>query len=107
LYGSAGQWIGIDCGLALEPTPSGDNRVSVPSLEALRRHDIQLSALLITHGHEDHIGAVEHLWRELNCPLYASHFTAQLIRSRLAPNPQLTVLHENRHLQTVALKHVQ
>lgn len=107
LYGSAGQWIGIDCGLALEPTPSGDNRVSVPSLEALRRHDIQLSALLITHGHEDHIGAVEHLWRELKCPLYASPFTAQLIRSRLAPNLEWPVLHEISPLQPVGLDHFQ
>jgi ribonuclease J len=55
LYGSAGQWIAIDCGFALDSTPSGVNRVSVPSLAALERYDIKLSALLITHGHEDHI----------------------------------------------------
>src|SRR5690606_28882758 len=83
LYGSGGQWIGIDCGLALESTASGDNRVSVPLISALAKHDIQLSALLITHGHEDHIGAIPHLWRELGCPLYAGPFTAQLIRSKL------------------------
>src|SRR5690554_6468929 len=107
LYGSAGQWIGIDCGLALEPTPSGDNRVSVPSLEALRKHDIQLSALLITHGHEDHIGAIPHLLRELGCPLYTSPFTAQLIRSKLTPNLEWPALHEIRPLQPIGLGNFQ
>lgn len=107
LYGSGGQWIGIDCGLALESTASGDNRVSVPSLEALRKHDIQLSALLITHGHEDHIGAIPHLWRELGCPLYTSPFTAQLIRSKLTPNLEWPALHEIRPLQPIGLGNFQ
>lgn len=107
LYGSGGQWIGIDCGLALEPTPSGDNRVSVPSLEGLRKYDIQLSALLITHGHEDHIGAIPYLWRELGCPLYASPFTAQLIRSKLAPELTWPQLLEIRPLQPVGLGNFQ
>lgn len=107
LYGSGGQWIGIDCGLALESTPSGDNRVSVPCIKALEKYDIRLSALLITHGHEDHIGAIPHLWRELGCPLYTSPFTAQLIRARLAPNLDWPTLHEVRPLQPIGLDHFQ
>ena len=107
LYGSGGQWIGIDCGLALEPTASGEPRVSIPDVQALRKYDIQLSALLITHGHEDHIGAIPYLWRELNCPLYASPFTAQLIRSKLAANLQWPTLHEIRPLQPVGLGNFQ
>ncbi|PRB82851.1 ribonuclease J [Pseudomonas sp. MYb185] len=103
LYGSAGQWIGIDCGLALESTASGDNRVSVPSLTALEKHDIKLSALLITHGHEDHIGAIPHLWRQLGCPLYTSPFTAQLIRSKLPQHLDWPALHEIRPLQPIGL----
>ena len=107
LYGSGGQWIGIDCGLALESTASGDNRVSVPSLEALRKYDIQLSALLITHGHEDHIGAIPYLWRELGCPLYAGPFTAQLIRSKLEGHQEWPPLHEIRSLQPIGLGNFQ
>src|SRR5690606_40342940 len=79
LYGSGGEWIAIDCGFAMQLTASGDTRISVPSLSALEKHDIKLSALLITHGHEDHIGAIPHLWRQLGCPLYTSPFTARLI----------------------------
>ncbi|MFA5677809.1 MAG: ribonuclease J [Pseudomonas sp.] len=107
VYGSGGQWIGIDCGLALESTPSGDSRVSIPSISALEKHDIQLSALLITHGHEDHIGAIPYLWRQLNCPLYTSPFTAQLVRSKLGSNLSWPPLHEIKPLQPIGLGHFQ
>lgn len=103
LYGSGGEWIAIDCGFALEATPSGENRVAVPSLEALEKYDIKLSALLITHGHEDHIGAIPHLWRQLDCPLYASPFTARLIRNKLAQNLAWPPLHEIRPLEPIGL----
>lgn len=103
LYGSGGEWIAIDCGFALESTPSGENRVAVPLLEALEKYDIQLSALLITHGHEDHIGAIPHLWRQLGCPLYASPFTARLIRNKLAQNLEWPPLREIRPLEPVGL----
>src|SRR5690606_21210340 len=101
LYGSAGQWIGIDCWLALEPERRGDNRGSVSWLQALGRHAIRLRALWICHGHEEHIGAVEHLWREQNSTQYASPFTAQLVHSRLAPNLERQVPHEIVPLQPV------
>ena len=103
LYGSGGEWIAIDCGFALESTPSGDSRVAVPLIEALEKHDIKLSALLITHGHEDHIGAIPYLWRELGCPLYASPFTARLIRNKLAQNLEWPPLHEIRPLEPIGL----
>lgn len=103
LYGSAGQWIAIDCGFALEPGAAGRNRVSVPSLAALERHDIQLSALLITHAHEDHIGAIPHLWPALNCPIYASPFAARLIRNKLDPNREWPSLKVIEPLQPVGI----
>jgi ribonuclease J len=38
----------------------------------------------VTHGHEDHIGAIEHVWTRLQCPVYATKFTAELIRNKLS-----------------------
>lgn len=103
LYGSGGQWIAIDCGFALQSTPGGVNQVSVPSIEALTRYDIKLSAILITHGHEDHIGAIPHLWRQLDCPLYASPFAARLIRNKLDPSLRWPELKEIRPLQPIGI----
>ncbi|PKM29911.1 MAG: MBL fold metallo-hydrolase [Gammaproteobacteria bacterium HGW-Gammaproteobacteria-11] len=103
LFGSAGQWIAVDCGFALQSREAGGNQVSVPSLAALERHDITLSALLITHGHEDHIGAIPHLWQALKCPIYASPFAARLIRNKLDPAIEWPRLIEIKPLQPIGI----
>lgn len=95
LYGSGGVWIAVDCGIAMQPGEDGRTRTLVPSLAALARLDITLSALLITHGHEDHIGAIPALWRQLNCPIYATAHAERLIRARLPRDkngPRITVV---------------
>src|SRR5690606_8083215 len=47
-----------------------------------------LSALIITHAHEDHIGAVSHLWPRLRCPIYCSAFTAAVLEEKFNENPE-------------------
>src|SRR3546814_13045446 len=47
-----------------------------------RRDD--LAGLVLTHAHEDHLGAVPYLWEQLGCPIYATKFTAALLRRKLA-----------------------
>ena len=53
-----------------------------PDFIAARRE--RLCALLISHAHEDHIGAVAHLWPQLRCPVYATPFAAAILRRKLA-----------------------
>jgi ribonuclease J len=53
-----------------------------PAFIADRRE--QLVGLVITHAHEDHIGAVPYLWPLLQCPIYTSRFTAEILRRKLA-----------------------
>ena len=87
LYGHDEQWIMVDCGVTFRDadgskTSGYDVQMPDPAFIAERRD--QLQALLLTHAHEDHIGAVAHLWRRLRCPVYATPFTAEMLRRKLA-----------------------
>jgi ribonuclease J len=84
LYGTGGKWLMVDCGVTFgdETTPGVEIIMPEISFIADRRDD--LLGLVLTHGHEDHIGAIEHLWPQLQCPIYATKFTAELIRNKLA-----------------------
>ena len=50
----------------------------------ITRQREQLAGLIITHAHEDHIGAVEDLWPRLRCPIYTTRFTAAVLRRKLS-----------------------
>jgi len=84
LYRCAGRWLAVDCGLGFgdAATPHVDVMVPDPAFIAERARD--LVGLVITHAHEDHIGAVAHLWRRLGCPVFATPFAAALLRRKLA-----------------------
>ncbi len=84
LYGTAGKWLAVDCGVTFgdETTPGIDLITPDISFIAERRDD--LLGIVITHAHEDHIGALGYLWPLLRCPIYATKFAAELIRNKLA-----------------------
>ena len=83
LYSYGGKWLMVDLGMgfAEEDAPGAELIFPDPSFIAERRQD--LMGLVITHAHEDHIGAVAWLWPELRCPIYCTPFAATLLRSRL------------------------
>lgn len=94
LYTYQGSWIAVDCGQGfLNDTPGGTG-TTVPSIEALIDYGIQLDAIVITHAHEDHIGAIPYLWSRLNCPLYATPFAQHLIRDRLDRHQSWPTMHQ-------------
>ncbi len=84
-YGPANRrkWIMVDLGVTFgnEKTPGVELIMADPQY-VLRLKD-QLLGLILTHGHEDHIGAVAHIWPLLKCPIYATPFTAALVRNKL------------------------
>jgi len=84
LYGYAGKWLMVDLGISFpdETMPGVEVIMADPSFAAERKDD--LVGLIITHAHEDHIGAVAHLWPRLGCPIYATPFTASVLRLKLA-----------------------
>jgi ribonuclease J len=78
------KWIVVDCGVLFgrETTTPGVD-VLMPDIRYLAERRDDVLAIVLTHAHEDHIGAVGHLWPMLRCPLYATPFTAHLIEGKL------------------------
>ncbi|MEI9932925.1 MAG: ribonuclease J [Rhizomicrobium sp.] len=78
------QWIVVDCGVLFgrETTTPGIDLI-MPDIRYLVEQRENVLAIVLTHAHEDHIGAIGHLWPMLRCPLYATPFTARLIEGKL------------------------
>ena len=83
LYRCDGKWLAVDCGIGFGGAahPEVDVMMPDPSFIAERRDS--LLGLVITHAHEDHIGAVAWLWPQLRCPVYATPFAAAVLRRKL------------------------
>ncbi len=84
LYGHDGRWIVVDLGITFggDDFAEYDVLMADPGFIADQRE--RLSGIVLTHGHEDHIGALPYLWRSLRCAVYATPFTAALARSKFA-----------------------
>ena len=80
----ARKWIIVDCGVLFgrETTTPGIDLI-MPDIRFLEEERENILGLVLTHGHEDHHGAVAHLWTKLRCPVYATPFTARLLRDKL------------------------
>jgi ribonuclease J len=90
------EWIIVDCGVTFGDLSTPGIDIIMPDIRFIEERAHQLKAIVLTHAHEDHMGAVAHLWRRLRCPIYATPFTAYLMRDRLAEHGLLgeAVLHE-------------
>ncbi|MCY4430539.1 MAG: ribonuclease J [Rhodospirillales bacterium] len=84
LYGYAGRWIMIDCGVTFRDEQMPEADVVMPDIRALEGMEDRIEAIVLTHAHEDHHGAVHHLWPRLRCPVLATPFAATLLREKLS-----------------------
>lgn len=73
----------VDCGLAFPEDDMLGIDLVIPDISFLREHADQVKAFFITHGHEDHIGALPYILRELPVPLYGTKLTLAIIRNKL------------------------
>jgi len=81
LYAYQDQWIMVDLGVTFVSELGVD--VAMPDPSFIEKRKKNLLGLVVTHGHEDHIGAIPYLWSRFECPIYATPFTAFLIREKL------------------------
>ena len=83
LYYLDGKWLMIDlgAGFADEALPGVD--LIVANIEFIKQHVNNLLAIVLTHAHEDHLGAVQYLWDDLRVPVYATNFTANFLKEKL------------------------
>ncbi|PJB72984.1 MAG: MBL fold hydrolase [Alphaproteobacteria bacterium CG_4_9_14_3_um_filter_47_13] len=87
IYAYKGKWIGIDLGIGFAgpELPGVDILLPDPAFLVERRED--LVALIVTHAHEDHVGAIPYIWPRLRCPVYCTKFTAAVLRRKLREAP--------------------
>ena len=83
LYSCDGQWIAVDCGVGFAGDRLPGVEMVLPDPTFAEQIAKNLKALIITHAHEDHIGAVGHFWPLLRCPVYATPFATEMLETRL------------------------
>ncbi|SDB69918.1 ribonuclease J [Belnapia rosea] len=83
VYRCDGRLLAIDCGIGFGGPEMPEVEVMVPDPAWLAARRDRLVGLVITHAHEDHIGAVAYLWPQLRCPIYAGPFASAVLRRKL------------------------
>jgi ribonuclease J len=84
LYGCQGKWLMVDLGMTFGGNEYPGVDLVFADLEFIEQRTKNLVGVVLTHAHEDHIGAVPYFAQELGVPLYATPFTADLVRRKLA-----------------------
>lgn len=83
VYMVDGDMIAVDCGIGFADERFPGIDLLLPDPQFLADHQDDLKGMIITHAHEDHVGAVARLWDRFQCPLYATEFTAEVLKKKL------------------------
>jgi len=82
LYHYNGKWIIIDMGIGFALNIPGVDLL-IPDISFLKKYRKDILGLIVTHIHEDHLGAIQYLWEELRIPIYCSEFATEFLKEKL------------------------
>lgn len=97
----------VDCGIMFPRSEMLGIDFIIPNITYLEERKNKIRGLLITHGHEDHIGAIPFVWPKLQCPIYATKLTAGFIDSKMEEteyHPQIRVVQAGDKIQLGVFK---
>lgn len=105
VYETADEAVIVDCGSQFPDDETLGVDLIIPDFSYLHQIKPKLKGIIFTHGHEDHAGAIPFLLKEINLPIYATPFTAGLIRQKLTeyPLPKTPQLHVFKAGETVQI----
>ena len=89
LYGTRGEWIIVDMGIGFPTERMAGAEYVIPDTSFLRTIKDRIKAILLTHSHEDHYGAIPYIWGEIGCPIYGTAFALKMLENKLAENDLL------------------
>lgn len=87
LYYYQGKWLMVDFGMGFADDYLPGIELIVPDIKFILDRKEDLLGIVLTHAHEDHLGAMPYLWQELECPVYATPFTASFLRKKMQESP--------------------
>jgi len=101
LYHYDDNWIMVDLGISFADESMLGVDILLPDIDFIVEKRDKLKAIFLTHGHEDHMGAVQYIWDKLRAPIYGSSFTISLLKKKLKEvgllgNVQLNTIDENK-----------
>lgn len=97
----------VDCGMMFPRSEMLGIDFIIPNISYLEERKNKIRGLLITHGHEDHIGGIPYVWPKLQCPIYATKLTAGFIESKMKEfelNPNIRIVQAGDKIQLGAFK---